>query len=413
MNNKAKILFIQAVILMMLHSLFITEIHANATIQVTFQNTPYGTWTQNAKDAFLSAMFVWENTITSTQIIHVVAKWEDLALKENNTNYKGVLGYAKPTTYVTNFTSTDPRYDSYYQYPLALAEKLHGAEILQSEYPTEIECSFNSNGSFDWYFDNDGNCPNTKFDLVSVVLHEIGHGIGFFSAANQTDFFTPGTLTAGWYGDLLIFDKFIKNSSNDKPIDFITPPVDNFTPSSNSYLTSNDLYFTGNSATWNLTWSNQYSPAIYAPATWTVGSSISHFDETFFNNSHPNSGDQLMTPFLSPGESRHNPGYVGLGLLVDIGWDGSLYLSTESIAKENSTVSIFPNPCSSFLKLTLPEGKIINTISVYSLNGQHIFTKNGKERTEQINIENLVSGLYMIKATDKNNFEYFNLVSKK
>src|SRR5690625_6083781 len=37
-----------------------------------------------------------------------------------------------------------------------------------------INCSFN-----DWYFGRDGNPPFGKIDFVTVVLHEIGHGIGF------------------------------------------------------------------------------------------------------------------------------------------------------------------------------------------------------------------------------------------
>lgn len=36
---------------------------------------------------------------------------------------------------------------------------------------------FNSNTN--WYYGIDGNPPSTKYDLISTVLHEIGHGLGF------------------------------------------------------------------------------------------------------------------------------------------------------------------------------------------------------------------------------------------
>ena len=38
--------------------------------------------------------------------------------------------------------------------------------------------------SLDWYYGTDGNCPFWKQDLVSCALHEIGHGLGFYSVAN-------------------------------------------------------------------------------------------------------------------------------------------------------------------------------------------------------------------------------------
>ncbi|MCK7534680.1 MAG: hypothetical protein MZV63_28610 [Marinilabiliales bacterium] len=30
-----------------------------------------------------------------------------------------------------------------------------------------------------WYFGTDGNTPELLYDFVTVVLHEIGHGLGF------------------------------------------------------------------------------------------------------------------------------------------------------------------------------------------------------------------------------------------
>ena len=47
----------------------------------------------------------------------------------------------------------------------------------------DIITSFNSHAAVDWYFGTDGNTPSRRRDFVSVVLHEIGHGLGFISFA--------------------------------------------------------------------------------------------------------------------------------------------------------------------------------------------------------------------------------------
>lgn len=53
--------------------------------------------------------------------------------------------------------------------------------------PTEfdIEASFNS-GFSNWYLGLDGQ-GSGQFDLVTVVLHELGYGLGFISGEEYDD----------------------------------------------------------------------------------------------------------------------------------------------------------------------------------------------------------------------------------
>jgi len=385
---------------------------ANVIIEITFIDTPYGLWTPSAKNAFLKAAEIWEKTITSSQVIHVIAKWEDLqAANQGDPVYKNVLGYARPTTEVSNFGSSDSRYYSNFFYPICLAEKLKGSEIQPSLFSREIECSFNNNGNFTWYFGVDGLCPSNQYDLVSVVMHEIGHGIGFFSGAIETDYFTPGNTYAGFRRQY-IFDRYIRNTSDVGPLDFM--PGGNFAPTSDSYLTSNDLFFTGTSATWNMTWSNQQiHPAIYAPSTWEAGSSISHFDEDFFN-SNPNSGDHLMTPYTADGEAHHNPGYVGLGLLQDIGWDGNLYLNSDfEDQKISSKLIAYPNPCKEKFSVSLPPETELATMTIYSVDGKLMYQQKGIKNDELIDISALPKGAYLIHVLDNKKRYFKTLLSKQ
>ncbi|MEM9998703.1 MAG: T9SS type A sorting domain-containing protein, partial [Bacteroidota bacterium] len=57
---------------------------------------------------------------------------------------------------------------------------------------------------------------------------------------------------------------------------------------------------------------------LFAPDSWTSGSSYSHFDETTFPNMNAQS---LMTPFFTSGERILSPGALTCAVLGDMGWE--------------------------------------------------------------------------------------------
>ena len=67
---------------------------------------------------------------------------------------------------------------------LKKVEKLMGKEM-NGPKDADIICSINS--SADWYFGTNGNTPNSKYDLVTVALHEITHGLGFAGFFDDED----------------------------------------------------------------------------------------------------------------------------------------------------------------------------------------------------------------------------------
>lgn len=71
-------------------------------------------------------------------------------------------------------------------------------------------------------------------------------------------------------------------------------------------------------------------PKIYAPTTWSSGSSIYHLDENRYSAGNSNS---LMSPTLNYAESIHSPGEIGLTILQDIGWDVNRLVTVTSPAK--------------------------------------------------------------------------------
>jgi len=264
-----------------------------ATITVTYTG-----FTQQAEDAFQFAVDIWELQIASDITIEIEATFESLS--------PGVLGSAGPTILTRDFTNA-PVANTFY--PIALANKLAETDLITTPVmglPThDINASFNSDFS-SWYFGTDGNTPMGQYDFVSVVLHEIGHGLGFIGS----DDVDSGTGEGSFNDPPFINDRFLENGSG---VDLF----DNFTNPSTALgdeLESDDVFWNGSSA---IAANGGSPPKLYAPNPYEPGSSVSHWDESTFPAGNANS---LMTPFIGSAEAIHDPGPLTSGLFEDIGW---------------------------------------------------------------------------------------------
>ncbi|MBI3005360.1 MAG: T9SS type A sorting domain-containing protein [Ignavibacteriales bacterium] len=262
----------------------------SASISVTYTG-----FDSAAQAAFQHAVDIWETLITSSMTIKVNAEFEALET--------GVLGSAGPTALYRN-VNNEPFTDTWYA--VALAEKLQGTNLNMGN--DEIDASFNSSFS-DWYFGIDGITPAGKYDFVTVVMHELCHGLGFVGSMTVTN---DTTGSWGYSGFPMIFDRFGVNGSSDQLINtslFPNPSTDLGTQ-----LKSENIYFNGS---WAVQENGNSNPKLYAPSTWQQGSSFSHLDESTFPVGDTNS---LMTPFLNSAESVHDPGPISLGIFQDMGW---------------------------------------------------------------------------------------------
>jgi hypothetical protein len=89
-----------------------------------------------------------------------------------------VLGSAGPISVARNFPNA-PLPNTWYH--IALANKLAGEDLI----PTNDDISANFSTNFDFYLGLDSN-HGTKNDLVTVLLHEFAHGLGFSQLASLT-----------------------------------------------------------------------------------------------------------------------------------------------------------------------------------------------------------------------------------
>ncbi len=249
-------------------------------------------WPGEAQNAFNYAVGIWASLLNSTQTIEIDACWRsDLG--------SGVLGSAGPTVSYRNFPGV-PVTNTWY--PIALANALSGSD--RNGATAEIITNLSSTSA--WYYGTDGNTPLNKVDFASVVLHELGHGLGFIGSMTVSS----GQGSWGLFGSSDIYDRFTKDGSGNSLINTSVYP--NPSVALGSALTSNNIYFDGPGAR---TANNGTRVKLYAPNPWKLGSSYSHLDEIF--NNTPNS---LMTYALAYGESEHSPGPVPLGIFKDLGW---------------------------------------------------------------------------------------------
>ncbi|MCO5196852.1 MAG: hypothetical protein M9941_03770 [Anaerolineae bacterium] len=271
-----------------------------------------GSWDSQARNAFDYAVSIWETQITSNVPILVNAEWAALS--------PGILGGAGPYYNIRNFSGA-PRTNTWY--PAALANSLAGYD-LNSSLP-DIAATFNSAFS-SWYFGTDGNAPSNTYDFVTVVLHELGHGLGFTGTMEIDDgifsnsaecFGTAGYGCWGYFngqptGSPAIYDTLTENGSGQDLITFQNP---SFTLA--AQLQSNSVYFLGANAQ---AANGGTRPRLFAPTQWINGSSYAHLDESAFPQGTANA---LMTPYLNNGEVLHSPGAVTIGIFRDVGWNVS------------------------------------------------------------------------------------------
>lgn len=261
---------------------------ATSDIQVTYTGFP-----ANAQAAFEAAATVWESQLVSGQVIHVNANWTPLGT--------GVLGSAGPTAIYLLGDGL--------LYPVALAEARCACNLTA----TEINANFNSNfGS--WYLGTDGNPGSSQYDFYSVVLHELGHGLGFLGSFSVSGTSGQWGYTVNGTKYPMAYDTFEYSAATGGNQLINTGMYANPSAALKTELTDGSVYFGGP----NAVATNGGRAKLYAPSIWSSGSSNAHLDESAFP---ANNANALMTPALSNGEVHHQPGALTLAIMRDIGWE--------------------------------------------------------------------------------------------
>lgn len=278
-------------------------------VRVTYRQNG-ATWTQAARDAFEAAVQIWERTIESSQPILVDAT-------ATTFGDPSILGGAGPQDFRRNDKRTATQTDDVFE-PVALANARTGTDQLIGE--PDIVAEFNP-GLAGLYFGLDGNPPANQVDFRTVVLHEIGHGLGLVGTAAVDAGGRASIGDRSINGDTGIrsgvsFDAFTYATSAAQAGNggkrLLSMP--DGSAELKSALTGEQLYWAGTLAR---SAAGGSEVRLYAPTEFFDGTSYGHLNESSYPGEDRNG---LMTPFIENGESFTDVGQLAMGMLADMGY---------------------------------------------------------------------------------------------
>ena len=244
-----------------------------------------------AKNQVQIAIDLWAVNFDSKVPVNVEATW-------SRSSSADILGSARPDRYYARYAGAP---DSSLWYPSALANAIAGKD-LDVENP-EIIIQINSEA--EWDLDGLGKPTRFEYDLKSVMIHELAHGLGFLSTSTYLFDRTKGQ-NVGILTQPTPFDAYLQTEDGNRLADLPSPSVE-----------------LGQALIRKLVWSgpegikanNGVKPLLYTPSTYDAGTSVSHLDEDTFANTGT---DYLMTPSMAAGEVFTEIGPVLLGMMKDL-----------------------------------------------------------------------------------------------
>jgi len=170
---------------------------------------------QQALNVFQQAATIWGANLDSTITINVDATFEPLACTATGS----VLGSAGAQDVWSDFPNAEFPVTWYHS---ALASKRSGIDLAAIDGLHDIRARFNNLlatpnpacGNLTWYFGYDGNEGANQIDLLAVVLHEFGHGLGFATFINKS----TGVQLAGQPD---IYEHYLADDSTSTPTSFL------------------------------------------------------------------------------------------------------------------------------------------------------------------------------------------------
>jgi len=255
----------------------------NTDFQLLFD----GTVDPATRQVLQAAAGIWSAVLDVRVPIQVDARMSAMA--------PGMLGAAGPT--VARYGDPGlPRPDV--AYPVALANQLLGRDLDTTVPDIVLELS----STMTWDRATDGTVVPGGQSMLSVAVHELGHGLGHTSWVRPTS--TGWSVTYVKDGVRLAtpYDRLVLTGAG--------TPITSLPDAQVATAIASPLRWGGAGGR---SANGGTAPALYSPPTFERGSSIGHLDEATFRS-------EVMTPFLGKGEVHTSIPAITRSMLGDIGW---------------------------------------------------------------------------------------------
>ena len=304
----------------------------------------YNGFTPEAQAAFQRAIDIWSSLLITTVPIEIEASFttfEEDALAATRIRFWACFATLNVCV------------------PFGLINQIRSEDL----DPDDPDILVTMSSSEDWYFGLDGRPGENQFDFVSVVLHEIGHGLGFYDSFRIDESTEEAEYGIGDDNIPTVFDRRILDTKINRLVDEdeYTNPSTELTDA----VTGITLFWIGlKTLTAN---GGSYPVLLWAPEEFDSRSSVAHLDEYAYPPGTPNA---LMTPSSNRGEAGSSLGVgpIMLAMLGDLGWtirDPALQIPQFAVGSGFSSEVVFTNrsstePAAVAIDVWDPEGNALD-----------------------------------------------------
>ena len=202
------------------------------------------------------------------------------------------------------------------------------------DYDATLEYSdiqLQMNSQFNFYYGIDGNPGGSQIDWITIMLHEVCHGLGFFPICRQDGYYIYATSPSyGTYTDYPgIFDRQLFEG-------LAGPCLTTLDRNQRSALLRSNNLYSGAPGSNLLTANGGNRVKMYAPAVYAAGSTGSHWDNI------PFPFQTWMKSTVSYGFALHSFNDRKIGMMLDIGWlqPGATQQFTVTVTFAGETINI-------------------------------------------------------------------------
>jgi hypothetical protein len=243
----------------------------------------------NQETATLHALDIWSEVLAG--IVPV-----DINIMSTNMG-AGVIGgsYRQPN-YFNPETQT--------WYCSALGNQMAGYNVVPSQRDIRLEM----NSQFNFYYGITGNPGGSQIDWITVMLHEVCHGLGFYPLVGTTGAYaytTPsgGSTSTNYPG---IYDRQLFQG-------LTGPCLTELTQTERAALVKSNNLYSGAPGSNLLEANSGVRIQMYAPSSWAGGSSVSHWNTNVTFST-------FMKHSIAYGFKLHTIGTRKIGMMLDLGW---------------------------------------------------------------------------------------------